>query len=273
MTRTASANYTESGEDFYYANADTDAFDAADVQKLAKAVENHTHASGRGAAITIRITGEAQGDIIYHNGTTYTRLGAGTNGQFLKTQGAAANPTWASLAAGDMPAHATRHDAGGADALSTVPDHDHSGDAGDGGEIGSVLHGYEYASGSSITINKGAWATICSVSFTPVAATDLFYLIGSAVIVHDGTSGQEARAIIDRTAGVNGTILQPTAYARGASGGQAHSLTPIALFIPADTGAQTFALRGYQNSDDGGNTATNSGSLIVIRLRAPAASI
>ena len=32
-------------------------------------------------------------------------------------------------------AHASRHDAGGADALSTVPDHDHSGDAGDGGTI------------------------------------------------------------------------------------------------------------------------------------------
>lgn len=38
----------------------------------------------------------AQGDIIYYDGTAWARLAAGTSGNFLKTQGAAANPTWAS---------------------------------------------------------------------------------------------------------------------------------------------------------------------------------
>lgn len=37
----------------------------------------------------------SQGDIIYHNGTSWVRLAAGTSGNFLKTQGAGANPTWA----------------------------------------------------------------------------------------------------------------------------------------------------------------------------------
>lgn len=37
---------------------------------------------------------DAQGDIPYYNGTDYTRLGAGTSGKFLKTQGAGANPMW-----------------------------------------------------------------------------------------------------------------------------------------------------------------------------------
>lgn len=41
-----------------------------------------------------------QGDIIYHNGTNWSRLGAGTNGHFLKTQGASANPVWAAGAGG-----------------------------------------------------------------------------------------------------------------------------------------------------------------------------
>lgn len=36
----------------------------------------------------------AQGDVFYSSGTALTRLAAGTDGQFLKTQGAAANPTW-----------------------------------------------------------------------------------------------------------------------------------------------------------------------------------
>lgn len=38
----------------------------------------------------------AQGDILYRGSSSWARLGAGTSGQFLKTQGAAANPTWAS---------------------------------------------------------------------------------------------------------------------------------------------------------------------------------
>lgn len=44
----------------------------------------------------INIPSAAQGDILYYNGTTWTRLAAGTSGQLLETQGAAANPHWAS---------------------------------------------------------------------------------------------------------------------------------------------------------------------------------
>lgn len=36
----------------------------------------------------------AQGDIIYYGGSTWDRLGAGTSGQLLKTNGAGANPSW-----------------------------------------------------------------------------------------------------------------------------------------------------------------------------------
>ena len=41
-----------------------------------------------------------QGDIIYRDGTTWVRLPAGTSGQFLKTNGAGANPAWATPAGG-----------------------------------------------------------------------------------------------------------------------------------------------------------------------------
>lgn len=37
----------------------------------------------------------AQGDLLYRNASAWTRLGAGTNGQYLRTQGAGANPQWA----------------------------------------------------------------------------------------------------------------------------------------------------------------------------------
>jgi hypothetical protein len=42
----------------------------------------------------------AQGDILYRGGSTWTRLGAGTSGQYLQTQGAAANPQWATVSGG-----------------------------------------------------------------------------------------------------------------------------------------------------------------------------
>lgn len=42
----------------------------------------------------------AQGDILYYDGSALTRLPAGTSGQFLKTQGAGANPIWATGGSG-----------------------------------------------------------------------------------------------------------------------------------------------------------------------------
>ena len=40
----------------------------------------------------------AQGDVLYRNGTAWVFLGPGTNGQYLQTQGAGANPQWATNA-------------------------------------------------------------------------------------------------------------------------------------------------------------------------------
>lgn len=44
----------------------------------------------------------AQGDVLYRDATGWTRLAAGTSGQLLKTQGAGANPLWATLAAAQI---------------------------------------------------------------------------------------------------------------------------------------------------------------------------
>jgi hypothetical protein len=42
----------------------------------------------------------AQGDVFYYDGSNIVKLAAGTSGHFLKTQGAGANPVWASAGAG-----------------------------------------------------------------------------------------------------------------------------------------------------------------------------
>lgn len=43
-----------------------------------------------------------QGDVIYHNGSTWTKLAAGTNGHVLTTAGVGANPSWTGAGSGDM---------------------------------------------------------------------------------------------------------------------------------------------------------------------------
>lgn len=51
--------------------------------------------SGKGTdADLLNIASTVQGDLYYNNGSAIARLGAGTSGQFLKTQGTSANPTW-----------------------------------------------------------------------------------------------------------------------------------------------------------------------------------
>lgn len=49
---------------------------------------------------SIYTAGQAQGDIMYYTGAAWARLGAGTSGYFLKTQGAGANPAWADVGVG-----------------------------------------------------------------------------------------------------------------------------------------------------------------------------
>lgn len=62
----------------------------------------HTGASNQGPKLSpanLVIASQAQGDILYaSSASAWARLGAGTSGQFLKTNGASANPSWATLA-------------------------------------------------------------------------------------------------------------------------------------------------------------------------------
>lgn len=50
----------------------------------------------------LSIPGQVQGDILYFDGSTWVRLGAGTAGYFLQTNGAGSNPTWVAPTATDL---------------------------------------------------------------------------------------------------------------------------------------------------------------------------
>ena len=44
----------------------------------------------------------SQGDLLYYDGSKWARLGAGTSGNYLQTQGASQNPVWASAGTGPI---------------------------------------------------------------------------------------------------------------------------------------------------------------------------
>jgi hypothetical protein len=50
-----------------------------------------------GTLIATATASPAQGDILYYNGTAWTDLAHGTTGQYLQTEGASANPQWATI--------------------------------------------------------------------------------------------------------------------------------------------------------------------------------
>ena len=62
---------------------------------------DHDGTSNHGPKIPIgslTVASQAQGDIIYASSSSaWARLGYGTSGYFLKTQGSGANPTWAAI--------------------------------------------------------------------------------------------------------------------------------------------------------------------------------
>ena len=71
-----------------------DAVTQAKIADDAVGADQIADAAVDGAAIAMG--SDAQGDILYHNGTAYARLAAGTSGQVLQTGGPSADPSWVS---------------------------------------------------------------------------------------------------------------------------------------------------------------------------------
>jgi len=70
-----------------------------DVSATARILGRKTAGSGDAEECTLSeildfVGSPAQGDVLYRDSATWTRLGAGTKGQSLITQGASANPAW-----------------------------------------------------------------------------------------------------------------------------------------------------------------------------------
>ena len=66
-------------------------------EQMSSAGTNGTDGTDLGTTLT------TQGDIVYRNASGLARLGAGTSGYYLKTQGTGANPVWSEVVSGNSP--------------------------------------------------------------------------------------------------------------------------------------------------------------------------
>jgi hypothetical protein len=108
----------------------------------------------------------AQGDLIYHNGTNWVLLTAGSAGEYLETQGAGANPQWSSPA-------------GSGDMLKSVYDAnaDNAIDIGSGGTGATTASGARSALSAQLTdvsldaIAASTWTGLASITTLGTIAT------------------------------------------------------------------------------------------------------
>ncbi len=169
-----------------------------------------------GTDLTSTLT--TQGDILYRDGSGLQRLGAGTSGQFLKTQGASANPVWATNTAG-------------------IAQFKHTNQA----------SGQTHAS-SSYTTLTGVTATL-----TPASTSSKVYIMfGIHGRMNNANSGWRTK--IQRVIGGSATDIweesdQKATYINGSSA-QMYVRTPYAyLDTPNTTSAVTYQAQVYTDGN------------------------
>lgn len=194
----------------------------------------------------------AQGDILYRGASTWTRLGAGTSGQFLKTQGTGANPLWASVP-------------GGGDALTSNPLSQFASTT--SSQLAGVLSN---ESGTGLAVfNDGATltnTTLNGLSFTGTAGSTLSagaggtiaYTANNLSVFASTTSSQLSGVLSDETgsgAAVFGTSPTLTTPVLGVA--TATSINKVAITAPATSATLTIANGKTLTAN---NTVTLSGT-------------
>jgi hypothetical protein len=150
----------------------------------------------------------AQGDILYRGASTWTRLGAGTNGQYLQTQGAAANPQWATVSGGGSSAQVDTYTTTGTVHTWSKPSGAKSvtiiavgGGGGGGGGVGSA------ASTSNRLGGAGGGGAACAklVYEADALPSSLYVIVGAA-----GSSGSGGASANGSPGGAGGNTTVAT---------------------------------------------------------------
>jgi hypothetical protein len=129
QTITLTGNVTGTGVGSFAATIANDAVTYAklqDVSATARVVGRKTAAAGDAEECTLSevldfVGSAAQGDLLYREAATWTRLGAGTATYLLQTGGAGANPSWVAPPAGGTAASQAEQEAGASTTAFTSP--------------------------------------------------------------------------------------------------------------------------------------------------------
>ena len=182
----------------------------------------------------IALGGDAQGDVMYYDGTNWARLGPGTANYVLKTAGASANPSWV--------------------------------DPGTLGGVGKVIKISQVRNTAHLTwSNNNGWAVAdafawadggvaTSLAYTGIATTNRLQITAYATFIANATGYGAIGLFSTQT-------LLGTARKQNHAGGKGYGPSPIFTDIPVpSTSAVTYTLRFvgeggtvYLNTDNGLN--------------------
>ena len=200
------------------------------------------------------LAGLAQGDILYYNGTDWVRLGAGTNGQFLKTQGTGANPVWGTV-----------------EGISVAQQFRLAGDQSGSGSNGSFLSNWEENDTDYQGIGS-AWSESGGVFSTNTTG---IYLCNWTVNVFGSSSGDgfDPNVRISTDSGSNYNVRSQV---WGHTDGSTPNDVCTGTFIFDVANASTFRLRLHESENNDiasgstikGSTSKNFTQITFVRLGA-----
>ena len=175
---------------------------------------------------------DAQGDVYYYAGNSIARLAAGTDGQFLKTQGSGANPVWADTGGNLMQPPQTKV-VTGSSAIGTA----------------------NFDSGQKPVITSGTEISSLTVSITP---TDVSSTIEVDVDLYLGTVDQSILAVGALFINSETTCIS-TAYDNVGSTNMPVYLNMTFKQVATSLGSRTFTVRAGKNQGSN-NVLLNKGS-------------
>ena len=211
------------------------------------------------------LSGITQGDVVYYNGTDWTRLAAGTSGQFLKTNGSGANPVWDDVDLGTAAALDVGTGANNIvqlDSSGNLPAVDGSSLTG----VGKVLQVVHANSTSKITASTQTWTTAVSASITPSSTSSKILILGTVTLSQTGGNVLGTRFLRNST--VVGSLTGQAQYLSTSNSGSwwLKSLSNNYLDSPNTTSSITYYAQGFGhegtlniNSSNGDNMSYTTG--------------
>jgi len=228
----------------------TIANDAVTQAKIADdAVGADQLADGAVDGAAIAMGSDAQGDILYHNGTAYARLAAGTSGQVLQTGGASADPSWVSQTTNPSVPQVSFFESGTSQTF-TVP----SGVT----RVKVSVQGGGGSGHSTASMNVGAGGAYFEKTFSVSAGDTIQYSVGTQA--GGGSNGNASSITYDSTTYTAGAGQQGMSSGQTTYGGSVSGTVDISVGGKDNTAGGMAGSLSYSKYGNGGYTTFNRGS-------------